>query len=159
MNNKQWQSPFNPFNSWKVMFHSDNLWNIHDWINRKTDSLGPPISVTIDPTNRCNQKCIWCLYKGWKDDPNNQRDIPINKFKELVDHLKNWGVKSICLAGGGEPTMYPYVLELIDYIGISGFDLGFITNGVKLTKDICSSLVKHANFVGFSTVENSWENT
>jgi len=148
---EQWDSPFNPFNSWKVLYHSNRLKAIRDW-TLLTSQLPPPVSVTIDPTNKCNQNCVWCLYRGWKEKKQNQKNISIQKLYNLVDYLATWGVKSICIAGGGEPTLYPHIEELVEFIGkhCVGFDLGFICNGSNMSYDLSRLLARYAKFVGFS---------
>ena len=52
--------------------------------------------------------------------------------KTYVDELKKIGVKNIVLIGG-EPTIYPYFLELIDYININKMNVILATNGDKFS--------------------------
>ena len=52
---KEWNDPWNPFNSAKVL-----LWKEHLERCAKEDYL-PPVTVDIDPSNRCMYKCPHCL--------------------------------------------------------------------------------------------------
>jgi MoaA/NifB/PqqE/SkfB family radical SAM enzyme len=95
-----------------------------------------PIMVDIHPTLACQNRCNFCI----SDNPHvsgverknysrkHQLDWPVLK-NALVD-MKNIGVKSIQLTGGGEPTLYPQFDELMDEV--SRFNTGLITNGILL---------------------------
>ncbi|HOK41854.1 MAG TPA: radical SAM protein [bacterium] len=89
-----------------------------------------PISVELSLTNECNQKCIWC------SDYELRNRLPGTLKKEvifnLVDDLKIGGTKGITIEGGGEPTLHPDFIEIINYIYDKGLGVGLITNGVIL---------------------------
>ena len=51
---REWLNPWNPFNSAKVL-----LWRQHLEGCAKEDYL-PPVTVDLDPSNRCNYDCKMC---------------------------------------------------------------------------------------------------
>lgn len=63
----------------------------------------------------------------------------------------DWGVKAVCLAGGGEPSLHPDCLEFIANCGAEGLDLGFVTNGYLVNNEKWWKTINDScKFVGFS---------
>lgn len=60
-------------------------------------------------TSRCNRNCSYCY------GPKKENELSIVQAKRIVDLLKSQGVKQIGITGG-EPLLYPYIEELINYI-------------------------------------------
>ena len=51
-------------------------------------------------------------------------------------NFKKMGLKAVILSGGGEPTVYPYINELLEFLHNDKLEIGMITNGVTLAKKI-----------------------
>uniref|UniRef100_A0A6M3L7H6 Putative radical SAM superfamily protein n=1 Tax=viral metagenome TaxID=1070528 RepID=A0A6M3L7H6_9ZZZZ len=87
-----------------------------------------PISLQIAPTSRCNLNCVFCsnVNRG-KDENLNPIDIA-----DVLFNLRCLGLKSVEWTGGGDPTLYPDIEEVV--LCAKEFELkqGFITNGIKL---------------------------
>lgn len=99
-----------------------------------------PYYVEIHITNRCNSNCYFCNQKLFGK---NRSELTIDNFQYLVNHLSNMGVKAIRLSGGGEPTIHPQILEVIDTIYNKGITLSsFDTNGIELSSDISNRLLE-----------------
>lgn len=77
----------------------------------------------------CNLRCKWCYAQetGFKKE----NDMPLKMAKDLVDICSDIGIKHITLIGG-EPTIYPNLLELIEYSRSKNMRCGFVTNGIAL---------------------------
>jgi MoaA/NifB/PqqE/SkfB family radical SAM enzyme len=60
--------------------------------------------------------------------------IPAWKAKEILDDCAALGVKAIQFTGGGEPTVHPYHLELIQHALDLGLECALVTNGYLLRK-------------------------
>lgn len=96
---------------------------------------------TITLTRACNMRCSFCYAKmtGYQE-----RDLlPLNDFERLVDFCAQEGIKNIVLTGG-EPTMYPWLLDALGYV--KSKDAGLIpsmaSNGLLLANlDFCQSVV------------------
>lgn len=79
----------------------------------------------------CNFNCDWCyarkiLAKDVK--------MEIQNAEEIIRYLKSKRIKTITLIGG-EPTIYPNIIELISYIKNLGIQVRMATNGIRF-KDI-----------------------
>lgn len=75
----------------------------------------------------CNIRCKWCYATGTGFKKNDNMDF--DSAKKLVDFCENLKVKDIILIGG-EPTIYPYILDLISYISKKGITTVLVTNGI-----------------------------
>ncbi|MBN2004025.1 MAG: radical SAM protein [Anaerolineae bacterium] len=94
------------------------------------------ISFTI--TNVCNLRCRMCgqwseegyIYNGIKS-PHPQMELA--DWKRLVDEVAAYDVASI-LIRGGEPFLFPDLIELLDHIHSKGIYISIDTNGTQLEK-------------------------
>lgn len=139
---KEWSSPYNPFNSVKIL-----LWRRHLEAIVNGNFL-PPITTDTDPTNQCNFNCIWCNSKGFRKKFPGL--IPPNHLLKLADFYKEWGVKSTCVAGGGEPLMNPGLNDFIERLKKNGVGSGVITNGSLMTEEHIKTIAECSRWCGFS---------
>ena len=77
----------------------------------------------------CNLRCKWCYAKSTHF--NCADDITLEMAKQIVDICKDLNINRIALIGG-EPTLYPQLPQIIEYIKSNNMGCGIITNGVKL---------------------------
>lgn len=133
---KEWADKFNPFNSWKMMAHYDR------WKPLVERNALTPVQVSIDPINACNIKCPHCnAYRvtglGIK--------IPERLNKPLAEFLFKWGVKAICVGGGGEPLLNASIVSSLTDVGL---EVGVVTNGTQI--DCWHSTLCQCHWVGVS---------
>jgi MoaA/NifB/PqqE/SkfB family radical SAM enzyme len=62
-----------------------------------------------------------------------RQELTLEDWKRLVDELSEHGVQWVLLRGG-EPFLFPEIIELLDYIRSRGLFLSIDTNGTMLTK-------------------------
>ena len=87
-----------------------------------------PIHAELSLTNVCNQKCEFC-YINWSHG----KDL-LSKEAALsfVDDAKEIGVKSVLIAGDGEPTLNPHWREVIERFYERKLDVALNTNFVQI---------------------------
>ena len=88
---------------------------------QKIDNLGhdmpvtAPVHIRLKPTNKCNHRCRYCAYRSSDlqlgKDMRIADTIPQGKMFEICKDIVAMGVKAVTFSGGGEPLMYPYLLE------------------------------------------------
>jgi MoaA/NifB/PqqE/SkfB family radical SAM enzyme len=78
----------------------------------------------------CNAKCDFCYYKN-----NLTKKNDVEELKRRIAKYKDLGFKIIELSGG-EPTVFPYFYELIQYIKENDLDYSFTTNGSTDIRDL-----------------------
>ena len=87
-----------------------------------------PLSINLDLTTACNYRCDHCidwdiLNSGVKYDEEQLRA----SLKELADK----GMKSVILIGGGEPTVYPRFVEIVQYLKRLNQQVAIVSNGSR----------------------------
>ena len=94
-----------------------------------------PITLQVVPTDKCNLNCVFCSVK---DRPRNELDF--DKIISVVESYPFRILRGVEITGGGDPTLYPRINELIErLVEEYWLDVGFITNGVALHKNISES--------------------
>lgn len=93
--------------------------------------MSSPLDAHFAVTTRCNMYCKGC-YNTVKSDCN--ADIDLNKAKRIIDNLARLSVLSVSF-GGGEPTLYPHIIELAKYTRSKNILPNMTTNGLTMTED------------------------
>ena len=136
-----------PYSNLKIFAHAQQLNDISE------GKRIAPIYIRIKPTNYCNHKCYYCSYAdsdlGLRDSVNRQDQIPWEKMQEILTDLADMGVKAVTFSGGGEPLVYPYIIETMQKILDARIDLSIITNG-QLLKDERAEVLANAKWVRIS---------
>lgn len=138
---REWDNKFNSFNSYKGLMYKQ--W--YDAI--LAGDFLPPIEASVDPANICNLECKWC--NGYDVQQRNVL-MTIEHLLDLVRFFKRWGVKAVCFAGGGEPTMLPRLYEAINLCGELRLPVAIITNGTLFRDALVISMAKWCRWVGVS---------
>lgn len=85
----------------------------------------------------CNQKCVHCYAAGQQQA--DEEELSTDDWKKIIDKCREVCIPQLTFTGG-EPTMRDDLVELIDYS--RWFVTRLNTNGIKLTKELCTSLAK-----------------
>src|SRR2546428_8570375 len=80
-----------------------------DWLFRKTVALRIPLSVHIDLTMRCNERCIHC-YRVIERRP----ELTTDELRALLDDVARAGTLYLTFSGG-EIFLRQDLLELIEH--------------------------------------------
>jgi len=95
-------------------------------MNDKAMALGVPLSVHIDVTYRCNERCVHCYLEH--DD---KGEMTTAEIKNVLDQLAEAGVFFLVFSGG-EVFMRRDFLELVEYARKLLFNVKIKTNGVMI---------------------------
>lgn len=108
----------------KICYYLDEVEKMQDgeYVN--------PVSCEIDLSNKCMLDCYYCMYKNYRKK--NLVNLSENICRRLFVELRELGVKSLTFTGGGEPLMAPFFNNAVSLALYLGFEVGLITNGVKL---------------------------
>ena len=109
----EWNNRYNPFNSDKGLTYYENYKQILKWLDGD-NYLPPPVEVNLDPVIGCNLNCYFCITQSYMKDAKVEM-LPLDYMLRLVDFLAEWGVRGLCISGGGEPTLHPDLPRLIRY--------------------------------------------
>ncbi len=98
----------------------------------KTDNAGSWVEVTDD----CDLKCEGCYRHRL------QGHRPLDAVKaDIVANHRLTRCDSMAVAGG-EPLIYPWIVEVVDFIARRGVKPVILTNGEKLTPELAATLKK-----------------
>jgi len=92
----------------------------------------------------CNFRCFYCHNSDIAFNPGKSPDINISTILEHLDNRKGT-IEGVCITGG-EPTIEPGLIALMNEIRFRGFKIKLDTNGTRpdiLTKCITQKLVDY----------------
>ena len=118
--------------------------------NEKLNALvSNNLYLSIVVTNACQCNCAYCI----NSLTDKSLSLPIDKAKvNIKKAIDEFGIKEAVILGG-EPTLYPHLFELIDFLKESGLrKFGLTTNGIRLKDhEFFVKLVKSGiNFINIS---------
>ena len=95
-------------------------------MNQKALGLGIPISVHLDITYRCNERCAHCYL-----DHDDHGEMTTAEIKDILNQLSDAGVFFLTLSGG-EVLMRRDFFEIVEYARGLLFNVKVKTNGVMI---------------------------
>lgn len=105
-----------------------------------------PTRVFIEPTNRCNMQCTYCIRDNMK---RSFASLELDDFKRALEGVPKGAY--IIMTGNGEPMLNPKTPEMISFARENGFLVGIITNGSRLNERHARRLIEaKPNRVQFS---------
>ncbi len=109
--------------------------------------ISPPAVLQLNLIFRCNYRCTMCSISGSAEENlyptkiEKEKEMNIEKAKNLLDQARDMGVKEVLLLGG-EPLLYDDIFEIIEYSIKQGLEPTLITNASLITEKIAEKLVK-----------------
>ncbi len=138
------KNEYNSFSSYKGLTYFENYKKIVGWFNGKNE-LPPPIECNLDPYAECNARCYFCIGQRYlrthREEVGEMRKLPKEYMYHLVDFLAQWGVRGLCVSGGGDPSLYQPGYGLLSYTKSKGMDVSFVTNGWYLPDELAESMM------------------
>lgn len=101
---------------------------------------GPPgwmFEIVVEVTYRCNLHCKHCHVNAAAKDI----DMPFEDAKSLFEQAAKLGVQRVYITGG-EPTVRKDLLDILNCVNNAGLEIGLITNGTLLNKEMVRALRK-----------------
>lgn len=90
-------------------------------------SIGP-ISINLDLTTACNYACDHCI--DW-EALNISVKHEEEELRASIVELKQRGLQSVILLGGGEPTLYPGFGDFVRFLKGLDLEVAVVTNGSR----------------------------
>lgn len=83
--------------------------------------------IQVNLTYRCNRTCSYCYAKNLIEEYD--KDMSLDDFNSLLNWLEKNNIRSLNLTGG-EPTLSPYIGEMLDLIQEKKFNITIFSNGL-----------------------------
>jgi len=133
-----------------VFYHYDDLMNNTGFIP------DAPLQVGLNLTDACN---VYCLHCSRPVSATNDA-IYMKRWDKIIDDITNCGVVQVFLTGG-EPTLHPDIVEIIQYIKEKRLKIVLSTNGLVLENSLVDIITKSftdsQDYVQFS-LDDLYEN-
>jgi MoaA/NifB/PqqE/SkfB family radical SAM enzyme len=111
-----------------------------------------PYFLLIDPTEKCNLKCDGCWAGNYEQAVTMEREL----FSSILDQARDLGIYFVTISGG-EPFMYPYLLDVIEEKNDMVFQI--YTNGTFIDEKTADRMAKIGNVFPAISVEGFEEKT
>jgi radical SAM protein with 4Fe4S-binding SPASM domain len=95
------------------------------------------LSMEIEFSQRCNFQCPYC-YVPQTNLPS--KELTQEEICSCILQAKELGAKKIIILGG-EPMIYPQIIEMIEFIRNQGMGVEMFTNGFGITSEIARKLI------------------
>jgi AdoMet-dependent heme synthase len=105
-----------------------------DWLFEKTVGLHIPLSVHLDLTMRCNERCIHC-YRVIERRP----ELTTEELKALLDDVARAGTLYLTFSGG-EVFLRKDLFELLEHARQLHFDVRLKSNALLITEEKAARL-------------------
>lgn len=97
----------------------------------KIDTIIPKCAwITVN--RNCNLRCKWCYAK--ETDYLKGGDMSLDFAKEIVTLINSLNIKRITIIGG-EPTLWPFLLEFNDFCKNLNIETTLVTNAIRFSND------------------------
>ena len=96
-----------------------------------------PERINIEPTNFCNQECLFCPRDEME---RSQGNMKIGLFRKIIDDCNGHEVK-IWMQFMGEPFLNPALIDMIKYAKQTVMQVGLSTNAAYLNANNISRLL------------------
>lgn len=97
---------------------------------------GRLLSMEIELGLQCNFRCQYC-YVGQGNNP--VRELDEGEIRNVVLQAKALGARKIIVLGG-EPMIYPGVLDILAFFRAEGLSVEVFTNGTNVTAEVARRL-------------------
>ncbi len=89
------------------------------------------LTMEIEFSRRCNFRCPYCYVpaESYFDD-----ELTPDEIRDVLVQARDLGARRIVILGG-EPSIYPHIREMIDFIRRQGMDVEMFTNGSGISAD------------------------
>ena len=113
-----------------------------------------PLHLDIGPFGGCNHRCVHCYveYLGHQGI-----SLKRDPYLKLMKDIGDCGVKSIFLAGTGEPLLNKATADAIVTARSSGVDVAMATNGAFLKPEVADKILGSMTWLRFSMLGDSKE--
>lgn len=102
----------------------------------------PPFTLDINPTDKCNLRCMSCWQRGFKSIDSSY-ELPDEKAVDIVKQAIDLGVAEFDITGGGEPMMRKRLtVEIMKLVKSFGRKGNITTNGTLFSDEDIETMVE-----------------
>mgnify|MGYP000909550093 CR=1 FL=1 len=107
-----------------------------------------PLALWIEPTNKCNLKCLMCPNSVISQDKLGSMDLDL--YKKIIDQSKGY-ISYVVLCISGESLLHPKFPQMVKYAKENGVKTYLSTNATVLTKKLSTQIINSGlDWINFS---------
>jgi len=95
------------------------------------------LSMELELSRECNLRCVYCYASSGKKLSN---ELTREEIASALDQAIGLGARRIIVIGGGEPLLYPGVMEIMRDLRGRGIIVDLFTNGTLITPALAREL-------------------
>ena len=96
------------------------------------------LSMEIEFSRICNFRCSYC-YVADKSECSNE--LSRAEIKDVILQAKGLGARKIIILGG-EPSIYPHLVEMLRFLGREGLEAEMFSNGTGINDELAAVLAE-----------------
>ena len=96
------------------------------------------LSMEIEFSRICNFRCSYCYVPDRSECRN---ELSREEIKDIILQAKALGARKIIILGG-EPSIYPHLVEMLRFLGREGLEIEMFTNGSGIDSDLAAVLAE-----------------
>lgn len=124
-------TPFHRFQSLKILAYAER-----SLLPITRGEMPYPLDWHIYPSNICNHKCTWCMFRQNGEQFDFRVTLPRNVLMRAVRDAARTGALLIHFSGGGEPLINKATSEAMELAQSLGLKVALSTNGRLLTPNV-----------------------
>jgi len=114
-----------------------------NWLRKPSEKIvqrgRPFIAFQIEPTTRCQLKCVMCPKTVYTDDWLTG-DMPLSVYEKISRYFHL--IQRVHLQGWGEPLLHPNLFDMIQIANSENCLTSLTTNGALLAQDMSEELIR-----------------
>ncbi|NCC49814.1 MAG: radical SAM protein [Spartobacteria bacterium] len=103
----------------------------------QTASAGGLLSMEIECSLLCNFRCRYCYVH--EDPIHRETELTPAEMRDVIGQAKALGARKIIILGG-EPMIYPGIMDLVRFVGAQGLQAEIFTNGTCVSEESARQL-------------------
>ena len=117
---------------------------IIEYLHRRADAAGIPLSGTFELTPMCSMSCKMCYVRMTPEEvaASGKRLRTVEEWLSLARQVRERGTLLLLLTGG-EPFTYPHFRELYEALRAMGFVISINTNATLIDEETVAWLKKN----------------
>jgi MoaA/NifB/PqqE/SkfB family radical SAM enzyme len=96
------------------------------------------LSMEIEFSRECNFRCAYCYLE---DRTAAAGEMSRQEIREVILQARELGARKIIILGG-EPSIYPHLIEMLRFLGELGLEIEMFTNGSGVTGELAAVLAE-----------------
>ena len=96
------------------------------------------LSMEIEFSRKCNFRCKYCYVE---EQPSLAGEMSRQEIKDIILQAQALGARKIIILGG-EPSIYPHLIEMVRFLGSLHLEIELFTNGSGITDELAQVLAE-----------------